>query len=332
MRWGETGSFKSAVAGLQGSVLRKSLWQIINTILPYAALFGLMFWAQDVSYWLTLPLAVLTAGFMIRTFIIFHDCTHGSFFRSPRANHVLGFITGVLTFTPYHHWRHQHALHHASSGDLDGRGAGDIWTLTVQEYLAAPLWKRIIYRLFRNPLILFVIVPTFVFLVYHRFPARAVGKRERRSVYWTNGALLAIVVLMSLTVGVKSYLLVQLPVLMITGAVGLWLFYVQHQFEGVYWERSGHWDFATAALDGSSFYKLPRILQWFTGSIGFHHIHHLSPAIPNYNLEACHKASPIFRKVRAITLWSSTKALSLRLWDEQRKRLVGWSSFRKSLQ
>ena len=326
------GSFKSKVAGQQGPVLRKSIWQIINTLVPYVFLCGLMVWTQNVSYWLTFVIGILSAGFMIRTFIIFHDCAHGSFFRSPRANHVLGFITGVLTFTPYHHWRHQHALHHASSGDLDRRGAGDIWTLTVQEYLAAPLWKRIIYRLFRNPLILFVIVPTFVFLIYHRFPSRAVGKRERRSVYWTNGALLAIVVLMSLTVGVKSYLLVQLPVLMITGSVGLWLFYVQHQFEGVYWERRRHWDFASAALNGSSFYKLPRLLQWFTGSIGFHHIHHLSPAIPNYNLEACHEANPIFRKVRAITLWSSTKALSLRLWDEQRKRLVGWSSFRKSLQ
>src|SRR5437867_1213894 len=325
------GSLKSAVAAQQGAVLRKSIWQMINALVPYAALCGLMVWTQDVSYWLTFALAILSAGFMIRTFIIFHDCAHGSFFRSQRANHVLGFITGVLTFTPYHHWRHQHALHHASSGDLDRRGAGDIWTLTVQEYLAAPLWKRIAYRLFRNPFVLFVIVPTFVFLIYRRFPSRAVGKRERRSVYWTNGALLAIVVLMSLTVGVKSYLLVQLPVLMITGSVGLWLFYVQHQFEGVYWERRRHWDFASAALNGSSFYKLPRLLQWFTGSIGFHHIHHLSPAIPNYNLEACHEANPIFQKVRAITLWSSTKALSLRLWDEQRKRLVDWSSLRESL-
>ena len=324
-------SFKSAVAGHQGSVLRKSIWQVINTLVPYVFLSALMFWTQHVSYWLTLAIGVLSAGFMIRTFIIFHDCAHGSFFRSQRANHVLGFITGVLTFTPYHHWRHQHALHHASSGDLDGRGAGDIWTLTVQEYLDAPLWKRIAYRLFRNPFVLFVIVPTCVFLIYHRFPARAVGKRERRSVHWTNGALLAIVLLMSLTVGLKSYLLVQLPVLMMTGSVGLWLFYVQHQFEGAYWERHRQWDFATAALNGSSFYKLPRVLQWFTGSIGFHHIHHLSPTIPNYNLEPCHKANPMFQKVRAITLWSSTKALSLRLWDEQRKRLVDWSSLRKSL-
>jgi acyl-lipid omega-6 desaturase (Delta-12 desaturase) len=317
-------SLKQTVARLQKPVLRKSLWQILNTVVPYVATFAVMFWTLNISYWLTLALSVVAAGFMIRTFIIFHDCAHGSFFRSPAANRLVGIITGILTFTPYQHWRHQHALHHATSGDLDGRGAGDIWTLTVREYLEAPFWKRLAYRLFRNPFILFVIVPIYVFLVYHRFPAREAGTRERRSVYWTNGAVLAIAVALSLTAGIKAYLLVQLPVIAITGSVGLWLFYIQHQFDGVYWERRTNWDFTEASLLGSSFYKLPRTLQWWTGSIGFHHIHHLSPAIPNYHLERCHRENRIFQEVKPVTLWSGLKAIPLRLWDEQRKKLVGF--------
>ncbi|HYS78694.1 MAG TPA: fatty acid desaturase, partial [Candidatus Dormibacteraeota bacterium] len=208
------------------------------------------------------------------------------------------------------------------------RGTGDIWTLTIQEYVAAPRWKRIAYRVFRNPLVLFVLAPPYLLLIHQRFPSHGVGKRERRGVHWTNAALLAIAVLMSATIGVKAYLLIQLPVIMITGTVGLWLFYVQHQFEGVYWERRKDWGFAEAALNGSSFYKLPRFLQWFTGSIGFHHIHHLSPGIPNYNLEKCHGENPMFQAVRPVTLWSGMKAITFRLWDEQKKKLVGYGRLR----
>ncbi len=310
-------------------MLRNSIWQIINSFVPYLCLCGLMYWTLDISYWLTLPLAVVAAGFMIRIFIIFHDCGHGSFFRSQRANHFLGFVAGVLTFTPYLQWRYKHALHHATSSDLDRRGIGDIWTLTVQEYVEAPLWKRILYRLFRNPLVLFTVVPLYLFLIHQRIPSRTVGKRERMGVHWTNGALLAIAVLTSLTIGVKAYLLIQLPVIMVTGTVGLWLFYVQHQFDGVYWERRKDWGFAEAALKGSSFYKLPKFLQWFTGNIGFHHIHHLNPGIPNYNLEKCHRESPMFQEVKAVTLWSSMRSISFRLWDEQRKMLVGYCRLRE---
>jgi omega-6 fatty acid desaturase (delta-12 desaturase) len=288
-----------------------------------------MFWTLQISYWLTLAAAVATAGFMVRIFIIFHDCGHGSFFRSQRANHVLGFITGVLTFTPYHQWRHKHALHHSTSGDLDRRGTGDIWTLTVQEYLEASRWRRIAYRIFRNPIVLFVVAPLYLFIIHQRFPSRGVGPRERRGVHWTNGALLSIAVLMSLTVGIKQYLLVQLPVMMITGTAGLWLFYVQHQFDGVYWKRRNNWSFAEAALNGSSFYKLPRILQWFSGNIGFHHIHHLSPAIPNYHLEKCHQAAPLFQSVKPVTLLSSLTSFTYRLWDEQRGRLTGYRRLRE---
>ena len=321
-------SWKQAVTRHQEPILRKSIWQVINTVIPYLSLCGLMIWTLHISYWLTLAVAVVAAGFMVRIFIIFHDCGHGSFFKSQHANDFVGFVTGVLTFTPYHQWRHKHALHHATSGDLDRRGTGDIWTLTIQEYVAAPRWQRLAYRVFRNPVVLFILAPPYLLLIHQRFPSPAVGRRERRGVHWTNASLLAIAVLMSLTIGVKAYLLIQLPVIMITGTVGLWLFYVQHQFEGVYWERRKEWGFAEAALQGSSFYKLPRFLQWFTGSIGFHHIHHLSPGIPNYNLEKCHGENPMFQRVRPVTLWSSMKSITFRLWDEQRKKLVGYGRLR----
>jgi len=316
--------WKDTVARYDEPVLRKSIWQLVSTLVAFVVLFGLMFWTLNISYWLTLAVAPVTAGFMIRLFIIFHDCGHGSFFKSQRANLCVGFVTGVLTFTPFQQWRHKHALHHATSGDLDRRGIGDIWTLTVQEYLGASRWKRLGYRLFRNPLVLFVLAPMYLFLIHQRFPSPGIGKRERRGVHWTNGALLAIAVTISCIVGVKAYLLVQLPVMMMTGTVGLWLFYVQHQFDGVYWERRKDWGFAESALYGSSFYKLPKLLQWFTGNIGFHHIHHLSPAIPNYNLAKCHSENALFQRARAVTLWAGMKSISFRLWDERRKKLVGY--------
>lgn len=282
----------------------------------------------DVSYWLTLALAVPAAGFLVRVFIIFHDCGHGSFFRSRRANDFWGVVTGVLTFTPYRQWRHDHAIHHATSGDLDRRGTGDIWTLTVREYLEGPRWKRVAYRLVRSPIVLFLLAPPYVFLVQHRLPSRASGPRERWSVLWTNVTLVGIVVLMSLAIGFERFLLIQLPVSMIAGAAGVWLFYVQHQFEGADWKRRREWDFVGAALNGSSFYRLPKVLQWFSGNIGFHHIHHLSPAVPNYNLEKCHRAEPLFQSVNAVTLWGSLKSLSFRFWDEQQERLVGYRRLR----
>jgi omega-6 fatty acid desaturase (delta-12 desaturase) len=316
------------VAGHQTPVLRSSAWQLGNSLVPYLILWGLMVWALDISYWITLAVAVPAAGFLVRIFIIFHDCCHTSFFKSRRANHMVEFVTGVLTFSPYRQWRHLHGLHHATAADLDRRGTGDIWMLTVQEYLEASRARRLAYRLARNPLVLFVLAPAYLFLVEYRFPSRAVGKRQRRGVHCTNGALLVIVVVMSLTIGIKAYLLIQLPILALAAAAGVWLFYVQHQFEGVYWERRQDWDFVKAALRGSSFYKLPRVLQWFSGNIGFHHVHHLNPAIPNYNLETCHRENPLFHAVRPVTLWSSMKSLSFRLWDERRKRLVGYDMLR----
>jgi omega-6 fatty acid desaturase (delta-12 desaturase) len=319
-----TPEWKEVVAKYQQPALRRSLWQLINTLVPYVGLWYLMYLSLGVSYWLTGALALLAAGFLVRVFIIFHDCGHGSFFESRKANDVLGFITGVLSFTPYYHWRREHALHHASAGDLDRRGSGDVWTLTVREYLEASRWQRFAYRMARNPIILFVLAPMFVFLIKQRFPSPKAPRRERNSVYWTNLALLVMAAGLSCFFGLTAYLLIQAGIWMAAGMAGVWLFYVQHQFEGVYWERREEWDYCTAALQGSSFYKLPKILQWFSGNIGFHHIHHLSPRIPNYNLEKCHRAEPLFQTVKPVTFFASFASLSFRLWDEQRRKLVGF--------
>jgi len=322
-------SWKDIVARYQRSSAWRACWQVLNTLVPYAALWYFMHLSLNISAWLVVPLILLAAGFLVRIFIITHDCGHGSFFKSRRANDILGFITGVLTFTPYHHWRWEHALHHSSSGDLDRRGTGDIWTLTVQEYLEASRWKRFAYRLARNPFVLFVLAPLFMFLVWQRFPNPKANRRERLSVHWTNLALVAMAAGMSSVFGLKAYLLIQLSVVAVAGSAGIWLFYVQHQFEGVYWERGANWDYATAALKGSSFYKLPKILQWFSGSIGFHHIHHLSPRIPNYHLEKCHRAEPLFQTVKPVTLLGSLKSFTYRLWDEQQRTLVGYGHLRR---
>lgn len=325
-------TWKAIVARYQKPSIPRSIWQLTNTVVPYVALWYLIQLAGAVSWWLALPLIVLAGGFLVRIFIIHHDCGHGSFFQSGPANHILGFITGVLTFTPYHQWRWEHALHHATSGDLDRRGIGDIWTLTVQEYLEASRWKKFAYRLARNPVILFLVAPLFVFLIQQRFPNGKAGRRERHSVYWTNLAILLVAAGLSYLLGWQAYLIIQLGVVAVAASAGVWLFYVQHQFEGVYWGRGENWDYTAAALQGSSFYKLPKLLQWFSGNIGYHHIHHLSARIPNYHLEKCHKSEPLFRTVKPLTLFASLKSFSFRLWDERQKRLVGYrvlKQFRK---
>lgn len=322
------GGWKEIVARYQKPSAGRAIWQLVNTLVPYAGLWWLMYLSLSVSWWLAVPLAVLAGGFLVRTFIIFHDCGHGSFFKSSKANHIWGAITGVLTFTPYYHWRWEHAIHHSSSGDLDRRGTGDVWTLTVQEYLESSRWKRFAYRLARNPIVLFVIAPLVLFVLWQRIPNPKAGFRERMSVYWTNLALGVMAAGMIWFFGWKAYLILQLIMLLVAGSTGVWLFYVQHQFEGVYWERNENWDYATAALKGSSFYKLPKVLQWFSGNIGFHHIHHLSPRIPNYHLERCHQAEPLFQTVKPITFFASFKSFTFRLWDEQRRKLVGYGHLR----
>ena len=327
----DVANWKQIVARYQKPSTARATWQIVNTLVPFLALWGVMHFTTAISWWLTVPLAILAGAILVRAFIIFHDCGHGSFFKSYTANHVVGAITGVLTFTPFYYWRWQHAIHHSSSGDLDRRGTGDVWTLTVQEYLESSRWKRFAYRLARNPVILFVIAPLYLFLIHQRFPSFKAPARERYSVYWTNLAIGTIAAIGIAVFGLKAYLIIQLIVLTTAGGLGVWLFYVQHQFEGVYWERRGEWDYVQAALQGSSFYKLPRILQWFSGNIGFHHIHHLSPRIPNYHLEKCHNEEALFQAVKPVTFFGSFKSLTFRLWDEKKRQLVGFGSIRKRI-
>jgi omega-6 fatty acid desaturase (delta-12 desaturase) len=307
----------------------RAVWQIVNTFVPYGLLWYLMYLSLAVSWWLTIPLAALTGALMVRIFIIFHDCGHGSYFRSGRANDIVGFIAGVLTFTPYYHWRWEHAIHHGSAGHLDKRGTGDIWTMTVQEYLESSRWKRFAYKLARNPFVLFVLAPLFLLFVMQRYPSPRASPRERQSVWWTNLLILCLAIGLSWIFGFVAYVLIQLTISAVGGAIGVWMFYVQHQFEDVYWERGDDWDYAAAALQGSSYYKLPRVLQWFSGNIGFHHIHHLSARIPNYNLQKCHEADPLFQQVKPLTFWGSLKASTLRLWDEKSRKLVGYGRARE---
>jgi omega-6 fatty acid desaturase (delta-12 desaturase) len=317
-------TWKKVVADYQNPSVGRAVWQLVNTLVPYVVLWYLMYLTFMWVWWLTLPLAVLASGFLVRIFIIFHDCGHGSYFKSRRANDIVGFITSMLTFTSYHHWRWEHAVHHGSTGNLDKRGVGDVWTMTVQEYLESSRWRRFAYRLARNPIVLFVIAPLFVFVIAERVPSPNASPPERRAVWYMNGALLVMVVGLGFLMGWKAYLFLQLLVMAFAGAAGVWLFYVQHQFEGAYWKRGESWDYVDAALEGSSYYKLPRILQWFSGNIGFHHIHHLSTRVPNYNLQRCHEADPLFANVRPTTLLGSFKASTLRLWDEKAQRLVGF--------
>lgn len=329
-------AWKEIVAQYSKPSIPRALWQIANTIIPFISLWVLMYWtlhhqswSLKISWLLTIPLAMLAGLFVVRTFIIFHDCGHGSYFKSRLANDITGYLTGIITFTPYYHWRWEHSVHHASSGDLDKRGMGDVWTMTVQEYLESSRWKRFAYQLSRNPFILFVIAPLFLFLVWQRFTTRGANLRERFSVYFMNLSLLAWAACMASIFGILNYIIIQAIVLAVASSLGVWLFYVQHQFEGVYWERSPDWDYMDAALKGSSFYKLPKILQWFSGNIGFHHIHHLSARIPNYNLEACHNAHAIFNEVKPLTLISSLKSFTYRLWDEQQKKLITYRQLRQ---
>jgi len=310
---------------------RKAVWQLLNTLIPYAALWVVMVWMirTGVSYWLALPLIVVAGALLIRIFIFFHDCCHGSFFASRTANRIWGYICGVLTFTPYDDWRHKHAGHHATAANLDRRGVGDIWTMTVSEYLAAPLRTRIAYRFFRNPLILFVLGPPLVFIISQRFPDKGHGPRERNSVALTNLALLGILAAAIWTIGWRTYLMIQVPTMGIAGAIGIWLFYVQHQFEKDYWARQEDWDPMRAALEGSSYYKLPKVLQWFTGNIGLHHIHHLRPRIPNYNLQRCYNEIPDLQAVEPLTFGRSLTSLWMNLWDETSQKMVSFRALKK---
>lgn len=317
--------FNRELAPFQNATTRRSLLQLVGTLIPYFALWGLMIYSLRFSYALTLALAVAAGGLLVRIFIFFHDCGHNSFFPSTRWNKNVGFWLGVLVFTPSEHWWHSHAIHHKTSGNLDKRGVGDVTMLTLTEYQQSSWLKKLGYRLFRHPLVMFGLGPFYMFILSHRVPYPVHGKKETRSVWLANLAILAVAVGMSLLIGWREYLMIQLPVILIGAMAGIWMFYVQHQFQGGYWARSGDWNYASSAMLGASFYKLPRLLDWFSGSIGYHHIHHLSPRIPNYNLRAAQQASPLVQKYeRVITLGDSLKTPGLKLWDEANQCMVGF--------
>jgi omega-6 fatty acid desaturase (delta-12 desaturase) len=319
-----TKSLRKQIAPFEKSTTKKSIWQIINTIGPFIILWYLAYESLSVSYWLALVPIVLAAGFLVRTFIIFHDCTHYSFFKSRRANRIIGTITGVLTLFPFDQWGHDHAVHHATSGNLDKRGTGDIWTLTVDEYLAAPLKTRLAYRFYRNPFVMFGLGPIYVFLLKNRFNRKGARKKERMNTYLTNILIVALIGLLCLIVGWKAVLLVQGSIFLLSGSAGIWLFYVQHTFEDSYFEENKEWEYVLAAVEGSSYYKLPKIMQFLTGNIGYHHVHHLSPRVPNYKLEEAHNNTEPLQNVPTITLATSLQSLRFRLWDEKKKNFVSF--------
>jgi acyl-lipid omega-6 desaturase (Delta-12 desaturase) len=307
--------------------LARSLQDLATSVLPYLALSVAMYFALRVSVLITLALAVPAAGFLIRTFIVFHDCTHGSMFRSRRANAWLGAVLGLFVFAPFNRWRHDHKVHHATSGDLDRRGVGDVPTLTVAEYQAKTPRQRRAYRLFRHPAIMFGLGPIIAMMVGPRIASRSQRPRMRNSVLGTDLALLVVIAGLCLWIGIGTFLVIWFPASLLAGSGGIWLFYVQHQFEDAYWQSAEQWTYADAALRGASYLKLPPVLQFFSGNIGLHHVHHLNARIPNYNLQRAHDENPVFHNVPTLSLRDGLRAVRLKLWDEGSGRLV---SFREA--
>jgi len=310
------------------SHLWKAIWQLVNTFIPYLIVCVLMYlsYREGYSYWIILGLGIVAAGLLVRIFIFFHDCAHQSFFPSRKANTVLGYICGVLTFAPFEEWRKSHGWHHNTFGDLDRRGNGDVWTLTAEEFRTASKPMRFWYRFFRHPLVLLCFGPAYLFIVSYRYPHKGAQRRQKNSVIITNTAMAIIIVVASLTIGFKAYALIQFPVIFFAGVIGVWLFYIQHQFEGAYWSRHDQWDPIKASLHGSSYYKLPKVIQWFTGNIGLHHIHHLRARIPNYNLQRAYDDTKAFLDVEPLTIRKSLTCIQLKLWDEEKQKMVGFKA------
>lgn len=302
--------------------------ELLATIVPFIGLWLLMLYLSAISAWLPLMLAPLAAAFLVRIFMIQHDCGHNAFFSSRRVNDWTGRILGILTLTPYDFWRHSHALHHAGSGNLDRRGIGDIDTLTVDEYLSRGRWGRLRYRIYRHPLVMFGVGPAYLFLLQHRLPVGAMrrGMMPWASTMLTNLAALALAACIMQFTGFSAFLLVHIPIVVIGATIGVWLFYVQHQFESTYWEHEAGWSHPDAALHGSSFYDLPKPLMWLTGNIGVHHVHHLSSRIPFYRLGDVLADHPELRSVGRITLWDSLLSVRLTLWDSDRRRMVSFKA------
>ena len=310
--------------------LGRSSLSIATSLLPFLGLWVAMYFALSVSYLLVIALAVPAAGFLVRTFILFHDCAHGSLLPGRRANAWFGSALALIFFTPFARWRYEHVGHHATAGDLDRRGIGDVPTLTLAEYQAMSRWGRLGYRLFRNPLIMFGIGPIFAMLLEPRWAPPTARPKIYESTWHTNIAIAFAVGGLCWLIGWQAFLLVEAPLVVLAGGAGLWLFYVQHQFEDVYWRRTPDWSYADAALRGSSYLRLPKILQFFTGNIGLHHVHHLNPRVPNYNLQRAHDEVSVFHSVPTVSLWDGLRAVRLKLWDEHTARLVTWADVRRS--
>jgi len=303
-----------------------AIWQLTNTLVPYFGLWAVMILLikRGTPYVFTLGLAIVASAFLVRVFILFHDCVHGSFFPGRAANTFFGHALGLLTFTPFDDWRFSHLRHHTTYADLDARGFGDIWTLTRSEYEVLPGGMRLAYRLYRNPVILVGLGAIFTFLLRFRLPTRTTRRKERISVIFTNVLIAGMVLIAVRSIGWKTYLLIQLPVLWMAGAAGIWLFYVQHQFEGVYWSRRKEWNALRAAMEGCSYYQLPTVLRWFSGNIGYHHVHHLNGRIPNYRLRDCFAAIPALQARQPLSIRKSLSAVRIKLWDEEQQQLVGF--------
>jgi acyl-lipid omega-6 desaturase (Delta-12 desaturase) len=302
--------------------LRRSLLDIFTSAVPYLAVSAVMYLALGVSYLLTLALVLPAAGFLVRTFVVFHDCAHGSFLPSKRANRAVGRVFGLFVLSPFQRWRHDHAVHHATSGDLERRGVGDIVTLTVREYQARPWRGRLAYSMTRNPVVMFGLGPVIAMVIGPRIATRSQRPRLRHSVLGTDVALLAIIGGLCWLIGWQSFLIVWAPSAILAGSIGIWLFYVQHQFEDAYWQSAAGWSYSEAALRGSSYLKLPRVMQFFTGNIGLHHVHHLNARIPNYNLQRAHDENLIFHEVPTLSFRDALRTVRLKLWDEEHGKLV----------
>ena len=320
--------WRKVVAPYEQASLRRAALDLATSALPYLALTVAMYLLLDVSVWITLALAIPASGFLLRTFIVFHDCTHGCFMSTKRGNLWVGRLTGFLVFQPFANWRHTHAVHHGTAGDLDRRGTGDVPTLTLEEYVSSSPKERLRYRLFRNPLVMFGLGPIWSLMIGPRIWSRKMRPRRLRSVLVTNVAFAVVLGAIWWFVGFEAWLLVQMPAAIFAGTAGVWLFYVQHQFEDVYWEGGEQWSYADAALRGSSYLKLPRVLQFFTGNIGVHHVHHLSARIPNYNLQRAHDESPIFHDVPVLTLRDGLRSTRLKVIDPHSGRMRTWSEVR----